>query len=542
MRRDEAIDYTPVQLPEEVDEGPIRTEVRRMRDRREWILLGLLLGASLILAVLLPLADDEVYYWCWAKELQFSYFDHPPMTACLIRVSTTIFGDTPFGLRVPACLANAFVLFAIARLSRSRALLPWIACTPLFTLGSVLITPDAPLMMFWAAYVGWLVEVHRRLSRTQADVTSHHSLHSPTIPWRLWLLGGVLLGAGVLSKYTMALAVPAGCASFLFVSRRWREWLPGYVFHGAVSFVVASPILIHNIQHDFVPLLFQWQHTMGRTQSGLKPFAEFIGVQMLLFGTLPLFLFPWVLRNFRRLARASLLRVCCCMYALPWAFFLYKATRSPLEGNWALVSFIAFWPLAATWYSIVRKSRFWRRSVASSFIPPIICVIGLALHFVHPLPVIPINGDRISRQVARTAAVRQAVETIRERGENLPVYAPTYQLTALLRFHGVEARQIDGLTRPSHFTQQPRHLDEVDRAYVVTEQTIPDIITARFAPAELIASYPITVRGTVTRTLLLQRYTRQRTVERTEQTTSGLNGQETLPTPRATASPAVLPE
>jgi len=113
-----------------VDEESIRIEVRRMRDRREWTLLGLLVASSLILTAVLPLADDEVYYWCWAKPLQFSYFDHPPMTACLIRVSTTLFGDTPFGLRVPACLANAFVLFAIARLSRSQALLPWIACTP----------------------------------------------------------------------------------------------------------------------------------------------------------------------------------------------------------------------------------------------------------------------------------------------------------------------------------------------------------------------------------------------------------------------------
>ena len=480
-----------------------------MRERREWTLLGLLLGASLILAAVLPPADDEIYYWCWAKELQFSYYDHPPMTAYLIRASTTIFGDTVFGLRVPACLANAFILFVIARLSRSRSLLPWIACTPLFTLGSVLITPDAPLMMFWAAYVWWLVEVHRRLSFTLEDDESTQSIRSRAVSWQLWLLGGVVLGAGVLSKYTMALAAPAGFASFLFLSRRWRAWLPGYVLHGVVSFVVASPILIHNIRQNFVPLLFQWQHSMGHTQLGLKPFVEFLGIQMLLFGTLPFFLFPWVLWNFRRLARGPHLRVCCCLYALPWSFFLYKATRSPLEGNWALVSFIAFWPVAAAWYSTVNTSRFWRRSVASSFIPPIVCVLGLTLHFIHPLSIIPISGDRTSLQSARLAVIRQVAETLHARGETLPVYAPSYQLTALLRFHGQDARQIDGMTRPSHFTQQPRHLDEADRVYVVTEQPIPVELTSSLAPAELIASFPIMVRGTVVRTLLLQRYTKR---------------------------------
>ena len=62
-----------------MDEESIRIEVRRMRDRREWTLLGLLVASSLILTAVLPLADDEVYYWCWAKPLQFSYFDHPSL-------------------------------------------------------------------------------------------------------------------------------------------------------------------------------------------------------------------------------------------------------------------------------------------------------------------------------------------------------------------------------------------------------------------------------------------------------------------------------
>ena len=52
-----------------MDEESIRIEVRRMRDRREWTLLGLLVASSLILTAVLPLADDEVYYWCWAKPL-----------------------------------------------------------------------------------------------------------------------------------------------------------------------------------------------------------------------------------------------------------------------------------------------------------------------------------------------------------------------------------------------------------------------------------------------------------------------------------------
>ncbi len=482
-----------------------------MIDRRDRWLIAFVFCVYLILAAVLPPAEDEFYYWAWSKELQLSYYDHPLMTAYLIRLSTSLFGDSVFGFRLPACFASAFVLFVIALLSRSRGLLLWIAFTPLFTLGAVIITPDTPLLLFWAAYVWWLVEVHRRLTPVENEglrstATVSTMTLQPALPLWLWLLGGILLGAGVLSKYTMALAVPAGFSSFAWLSRRWREWLPGYVLHGVISFVVASPILIYNINQDFAPLLFQWHHSMGQTQPGLKPFAEFVGIQILLFGTLPFFLFPWVIWNVRRLAENPRLRVCVCLYAIPLTFFLFKATRSPLEGNWALVSFVAFWPLAATWYASVNTSRFWRWSAASAFIPPVVCVIGLSLHLIHPLSVIPIRGDRISRQAATCSAVCKVAEHIRARGEELPVYTPRYQLTAMLRFQGLNAQQIDGITRPSHFTQRPQHLTDVDRAYVVSERPLPEEFSPGFNAPELIADFPIIVRGELSRTLFLWRY------------------------------------
>ena len=93
----------------------------------------------LIFAAILPAADDEVYYWCWAKDLQWSYYDHPPMTAVLIRLSTAVFGDSIFGFRVPACVASAFVLYVIDRLTQSKPLVWGVVLSPLYTFGAVLI-------------------------------------------------------------------------------------------------------------------------------------------------------------------------------------------------------------------------------------------------------------------------------------------------------------------------------------------------------------------------------------------------------------------
>lgn len=472
--------------------------------RDAWLIVGLL-AVYLGLAAVLPAADDEVYYWSWARPLQFSYYDHPPLTAYLIRISTDLFGNSIFGFRVPACLATVFVIAVIAHLSRPRSLLPGIILTPLFTFGAVLITPDAPLLCAWAGYLWWLVEVHQRLTPA---TSVESSVEARPIPWWLWLTGGVLLGCGVLGKYTMALAVPSGFVSFCMVHRQWRRWLPGYIAHGVVSFVVASPILIHNIQHDFVPLLFQWRHSMGDSRPGLKPFGEFIGVQLLLFGTLPFFLYPWVVWNFKKLCDDPRLRACACLYALPMTFFLYKATRAPLQGNWALVMFIGFWPLAATWYDSVKNSLFWRRSTASAFLIPSIAVAVLAAHLIRPLPVIPSEADRITRQYRMEEATREIAGTIRARGESLPVFTTTYQLVAWLRFQSLDGRQIDQISRPSHFTQSPEHLTDVDRAYVVADHLLPAEFIQGFDAPVLIETFPIRIRGESVRELKLLLYTR----------------------------------
>lgn len=328
----------------------------------------------LVLAAFLPAADDEFYYWCWTKDLQWSYYDHPPMTAVLMRLSTMIFGDTVFGFRVPACFASAFVLYVIARLTSFQPFIWALLLSPLFTIGAVMMTPDSPLIMCWAAYLWWLVELHRRLTPSGSECPEELSsmrftesaaakvsaneidpqvsitgqLHEVSLRW--WLIGGVILGCGVLSKYTMAVAVPACFFSLIMSRQSWRKWLAGYVLHGIIAFFVASPILIYNIGQGFEPLLFQWKHAAEKTPNGMLSAAEFVGIQMLLFGTMPIVLFPWVCQRFLKLCQQPRLRACTCLYLLPLVFFLYKSTQTRVQGNWALICFISFWPLASEWY------------------------------------------------------------------------------------------------------------------------------------------------------------------------------------------------
>ena len=461
-------------------------------------LVGIVLTLTAIyapLAAVVPPADDEFYYWCWAQSLQWSYYDHPLMSALFIRGSLELFGQGMVAMRLPACLTTAVVFAVILWLTRPRDVAWWLLATPLFSLGAVIITPDTPLLFFWSLYVVWLVKAHERLNESEEP-----------LPIRYWLIGGLLLGGGVLGKYTMGLAVPAGFLGFLLAAS-WRRWLAGYVFHGIIAFAAASPILIHNIRHDFAPLLYQWSHSMGHAEPSLAQFGDFLGIQVILFGTMPILLFPWVVWNARILAATPRLRVCLCLYGFPFAFFLFKATRGHLEGNWALASYIAFWPLAAEWYERNRGTRFGWWAMRLSFLPPALAVAFLTIHSMHPLPFIKPESDRITRQSDKDKLAGVMADFWKD--QPLPLYTETYQWVALLRFHGIDARQIEGVSRPSHFTQTPQHIADVPEAYVLWENALTPKLREGLREPVLIKEFPLVVRGRTLTVFYLWKVRRQ---------------------------------
>jgi 4-amino-4-deoxy-L-arabinose transferase-like glycosyltransferase len=462
-------------------------------------LLGLVavwLIAAIAVTHIVPLADDELYYWCWSKELQLSYYDHAPLVAWLIAASTSILGDGLLGVRLPAVLCMAGTLVAIGILIKRADLLVVLMLCPLFSLGAGIITPDAPLLLFWSWYVVWNVRLHERLDEVHRSEKPARSL------WFYWLLGGVVLGLGGLGKYTMALAVGPAFLAFLGTNFSIRRWLPGFVEHGLVAVAVASPILIFNYQEGFAPILYQWSHAMHPERPGWLPFVEFLGVQVVLFGTMPLVLLPWVLRNARPFWQVPITRVCFCLFAVPILFFLQKAFQKRLEGNWALVAYLSFWPLAVVWLERLGESPMWRRLYWASFAPPLIAS-GLALvHLMASLPLLSPHADRISRQSGKLVAMQNLAQALREEGLAFTFETDSYQLTALARYYGLDAYQrIEG-TKPSHFTRSGKRPGLNGAWWTLTEQEPVIAAAVDDRTNELVVRSSVFVRGEVVRELV----------------------------------------
>ena len=73
------------------------------KNKNTKIALLVIISTSLILHLLCmsraSLLVEEAYYWNYAQHLDWSYLDHPPMVAVLIKIFTTILGTSEFSVR-----------------------------------------------------------------------------------------------------------------------------------------------------------------------------------------------------------------------------------------------------------------------------------------------------------------------------------------------------------------------------------------------------------------------------------------------------------
>ena len=212
------------------------------------IILALVL-LRLVAALYTPLMCDEAYYWMWSKHLAGGYYDHPPMVALVIRLGTMIAGDTELGVRLVSILSalpmswavyrTAQILFRDARVAATAAIM--LNVTMMVAIGTMIITPDVPLMVASSFILFFLAKV----------------LETGRGSW--WLAVGAATGAALLSKYN-ALFFGAVMLIWLIVVPELRRWLmsPWPYLGGVVALAVFSPVIFWNADHQWLSFLKQF--------------------------------------------------------------------------------------------------------------------------------------------------------------------------------------------------------------------------------------------------------------------------------------------
>ncbi|MBP2330294.1 4-amino-4-deoxy-L-arabinose transferase-like glycosyltransferase [Kibdelosporangium banguiense] len=318
---------------------------------------------------------DELYFIAAGKQLAWGYTDQPPITPALARLSITLFGETPVGLRVVATLAAAGTIAVIALIARELGggrTVQWVSAA-LASLGPFAVAVAHMLstttvdMLIWAL-LGLAV---LRLLRTGDG--------------RWWLAVGAVIGLGLANKWLILLLV-SGLATgvFAFGPRGVLRsvWLAAGV---AVALVLAAPVFLWQAANDW-PMLTVASGISG--DDGVENRILFIPMQLVYLT--PVLVPVWaagLVRLWRdpglRWARALAVSypvVCVELlalggkpyYSVPLLIMLLPAGVRP----------------ALDWLSRGRKAS--RRGVVTVF-----GVIGLAMSLVTGLPLLPpssLNG------------------------------------------------------------------------------------------------------------------------------------------------------
>jgi 4-amino-4-deoxy-L-arabinose transferase-like glycosyltransferase len=282
-----------------------------------------LVAARVMLAALIPLAADEAYYWLWSKHLSSGYYDHPPAVAFVIRAGTLLVGDSEIGVRLVSVLLAVPMSWAVFRTTEilfgDRRLAAWavifLNLTLIVAAGTIIVTPDAPLMVASAFVLLFLAKVLE------------------TGEGRWWLAVGAAVGVALLSKYT-ALFFGLSILLWLALVPNLRRWLltPWPYLGGLLAFAVFSPVIVWNAEHGWVSLIKQLGRARG-DEFTLRYLLEMIPVQIGL-ATPPIFVLGTA-GLFARTYGSRPARVLLGVMIWPlFLYFLWHSLHTRVEGNW----------------------------------------------------------------------------------------------------------------------------------------------------------------------------------------------------------------
>ncbi|RVX42763.1 dolichyl-phosphate-mannose-protein mannosyltransferase [Nonomuraea polychroma] len=368
-----------------------------------WRTVGSIAGVVVVTLLMLSpwygYHRDELYFRMLGQSPAWGYFDQPPLTPLLARLSTELFGDTIVGLRVvPALCAGLLILIgaAITRELGGRTGAQTLAAaglgTGMFPLvaGHTLLTQSADFV-FWTACILFVL---RALLRGDG---------------RWWMAAGAIAGAATFNKHLIVLLI-TGLATGLLITAGLAVKGPRAVFSdrwfwsGAfLAAVIASPNLLYQAANGWPQL------TMAATLS--EPLNRIMFVPMLVallsMGAFVIAVVGWLWlrrrQETRPLAIATLVTI---------LLGLVSGGRADYVAGSLIFAFVAGCVPTTAWMEsrVARRRVVWWGLLGTSVIG---IVVALPLL---PLPALSFSPNEVSREsvgwprfVAQVAGVHRAL-------------------------------------------------------------------------------------------------------------------------------------
>ena len=290
-------------------------------------------------AALTPLDPDETYYWMYAGQLDWGYFDHPPAVAVLIALARDWLPGA-LGLRLGHVLASTAAVGVLFHLRRGAGesddwlMAALIFAQPMLQVYGFIATPDGPLLLFAALYL----------------LAYRSFLERPSYGNAGWV--GVAMAGLLYSKYHgLILILFTILPNLVYLVRKPAAWLAVGV--GTLLFV---PHLYWQYAHDYPSFRY---HLSGRDDPYEFRFTvQYLLNQLVIFS--PLLVYHYVLAFIRTVPTDRFDRSLRWLVAGFLLFFLYTTTKGRTEAQWTAVLSL---PLVLLLYRAVGEFPTWRTSV-----------------------------------------------------------------------------------------------------------------------------------------------------------------------------------
>jgi 4-amino-4-deoxy-L-arabinose transferase-like glycosyltransferase len=325
--------------------------------------------------------------------------------------------------------------------------------SPFFGLGSLIITPDVPLLFFWSLSLLLLLKALEKPSALKYAAL------------------GATLGLGFCSKYMIVVFVPTALSWLAFTQARkqiqWR-FVP---LTAVVGLLFCFPVIYWNSQHDWVSFRFQLNHGLDSEKWNPGWPLEYLGGQILI-------LFPTVVwfaaRRWKGQSgkptepligeRALSTNFLHFFGWFPLAFFLYTSFKAHVEANWPIMAHPALLSLA---FLNAPNSKALRATAALWLTVQILVLTDVAHHWV------PVDVRRL-----KTFEFTHFDVFIPEIERHQPFYLGSYQSAAAVSYKmrqqtKTETYKLNGLNRRDFYDFVPASLPKSDSFWMGVEKDQP---------------------------------------------------------------------
>jgi hypothetical protein len=214
-------------------------------EKKHWLLLAGWLLINILQSVFTNLHSDEAYYWMYSKNLDWGFFDHPPMTALLVFIGDSLMHNE-LGVRLLVILLSTLTMAMIMNELNEKKDLFFLAVFMLsFPLvhthiGGFMALPDTPLvfftLLFYLGYKKFVNEPNLKMALLMAFVAT----------------------AMIYSKYHAFVALVMVVLSNLKLLRNKYFWVTVFVV-----LLLLIPHIWWQIENHFPTLKY---HLVGRTK------------------------------------------------------------------------------------------------------------------------------------------------------------------------------------------------------------------------------------------------------------------------------------